>query len=132
MEQGRRGCFPALVSDATGAGLTLANAVKPGAAARIGAINNPNMGYPTYRLSAPLFVVLGYKFGADIESLTARIARGERNVIIAILAMIVVVVLVSRWRSKRNRATAVAALEEKLHPHSGPGVEVRADRVEER
>lgn len=98
------------------------------------------MHYPKFALydslaalaSAPLFVVLGYKFGADIESLTARIARGERNVIIAILAMIVVVVLVSRWRSKRNRATAVAALEEKLHPHSGPGVEVRADRVEER
>ena len=59
MEQGRRACFPALVSDAMGAGLTLANSLKPDAMARIGAINNSNMGYPTYRLVAPLFVGTG-------------------------------------------------------------------------
>ena len=59
MEQGRRACFPALAADATGAGLTFANALKPNTAARIGAINNPNMGYPTYRLTAPLFVGSG-------------------------------------------------------------------------
>lgn len=57
--QGRRACFPALVSDALGAGLTFVNALKPGAAARMGAINNPRMGYPTYRLSVPLFVGSG-------------------------------------------------------------------------
>lgn len=82
--------------------------------------------------SAPLFVLLGYEFGADIESLLARIAAGERNVVIAIAVIVVVLVLVNRWRSKRNQAKATAALEEKLHPHSPTAVEVRADRVEER
>ena len=59
MEQRRRACFPALVSDAVAAGLTFATALKPGAAARLGAINAPHMGYPTYRLVAPLFVGTG-------------------------------------------------------------------------
>lgn len=59
IEQGRRACFPALVSDAMAAGLTFTNALQPGAAARLGAINNPHMGYPSYRLSAPLFVGTG-------------------------------------------------------------------------
>ena len=59
--------------------------------------------------SAPLFVLLGYEFGADIESLMARIAAGERNVIIAIIAIVVVVVVVNRWRTKRNQAKATAA-----------------------
>ncbi len=98
------------------------------------------MHYPKFALydsiaalaSAPLFVLLGYKFGADIESLLARIAAGERNVIVAILAVFAVVMLIGRWRARSNKANAEAALEQKLHPHSGAGVEVRADRVEER
>lgn len=51
--------------------------------------------------SAPIFVVLGYYFGADIDSLLARIASGERNVIIALVAIVVIAVLFSRWRAKR-------------------------------
>lgn len=52
--------------------------------------------------SAPIFVVLGYYFGADIDSLLERIAHGERNVIIALVVIVIVGVLISRWRARNN------------------------------
>ena len=88
--------------------------------------------------SAPIFVVLGYKFGADIDSLLHRIASGERNVIIGLVAIVAVVVLFGRWRAHRERKAAVEALTKKVQeagiepaPQSPP-VEVRADGVEQR
>ena len=45
--------------------------------------------------SAPLFVYLGYYFGADIDALLERLARGERNVLVGIIAVVSVVVLVA-------------------------------------
>lgn len=89
--------------------------------------------------SAPLFVVLGYKFGADIDSLLHRIAAGERNVVIGLVSIIVLVFLFSRWRAHRERKAAVEALTKQVQergieptPQSAPAVEVRADGVEQR
>lgn len=88
--------------------------------------------------SAPIFVVLGYKFGADIDSLLHRVAAGERNVIIALVAIIVAVILFSRWRAHRERKANVEALTKQVQERGiepspqSPPVEVRADRVEQR
>lgn len=60
--------------------------------------------------SAPVFVVLGYYFGADIESLLTRIAAGERNVIIALVVLVVIGVLFNRWRSRRDKKANADAL----------------------
>lgn len=57
--------------------------------------------------SAPIFVVLGYYFGADIDSLLVRIASGERNVLIALGVIVVVALIIRSWRSKRARPPAV-------------------------
>lgn len=54
--------------------------------------------------SAPIFVVLGYYFGADIDSLLARIAHGERNVIIALVLILLIGLLFNRWRARRAAA----------------------------
>ena len=53
--------------------------------------------------SAPIFVLLGYYFGADIESLLMRIAAGERNVIGVLLAIVLGSLLFSRWRTRRAK-----------------------------
>ncbi len=52
--------------------------------------------------SAPLFVLLGYYFGSDIESLLTRIAAGERKVIGVLLALVLASVLFNRWRARRK------------------------------
>lgn len=52
--------------------------------------------------SAPLFVLLGYYFGSDIESLLARIAAGERKVIGVLVALVVTSLLFNRWRAYRR------------------------------
>lgn len=59
--------------------------------------------------SAPLFVYLGYYFGADIDALLERLARGERNVLIGLVVVGVVIFAISRWRAgKEKRANAEA------------------------
>ncbi len=63
--------------------------------------------------SAPLFVVLGYKFGGNIDALIERIAAGERGVIIGIIVLVVAAVLFSRWRSRREALKTAAALTRK-------------------
>lgn len=52
--------------------------------------------------SAPLFVLLGYYFGSDIESLLARVAAGERKVVVTLLVLVVGSLLFNRWRAKRR------------------------------
>jgi membrane protein DedA with SNARE-associated domain len=67
--------------------------------------------------SAPLFVYLGYTFGADIEDLMARIAAGERKVIIALVVLVVGALIVNRWRARRKKAKdAAEALGKTLEP----------------
>ena len=87
-------------------------------------------------LSAPVFVVLGYYFGSDIEALLARVASGERNVMLGLLLIIAVAVLFNRWRSRREKKANDDALKQQLEviepPASVQPVEVAAKRVEER
>jgi membrane protein DedA with SNARE-associated domain len=64
--------------------------------------------------SAPIFVLLGYYFGENIESLLSRVASGERNVMIGIVAVVVIVVLFNRWRSARDKRVEAEALQKKL------------------
>ncbi|MFZ5442575.1 MAG: DedA family protein [Myxococcota bacterium] len=71
--------------------------------------------------SAPIFVLLGWKFGANIEELLARVAAGERNVMIALVALIVAGILFGRWRSKREqRANAEALAKQEALEASQP------------
>lgn len=60
--------------------------------------------------SAPLFVYLGYAFGADIEDLMARIASGERKVIIALVVLVVGALVFNRWRARRQKAKDADAI----------------------
>jgi membrane protein DedA with SNARE-associated domain len=62
--------------------------------------------------SAPLFVILGYYFGSDIESLLSRIASGERNVMIGIAVVLVVGLLLNRWRAGREKRANALALKQ--------------------
>ena len=69
--------------------------------------------------SAPIFVLLGYYFGSDIESLLTRVAAGERKVIGVLLALVVASVLFNRWRAAREKkANAQAALEKQIETPS--------------
>lgn len=73
--------------------------------------------------SAPIFVLLGYYFGADIESLMTRVAAGERKVIAVLIALVIGSVLFSRWRNKRNAKKA--SEEALLNPLVAPVIERR-------
>ena len=64
--------------------------------------------------SAPIFVLLGYYFGSDIESLLTRIASGERKVIAVLVALVVGAVLFGNWRAKREKKANADALEKQL------------------
>jgi membrane protein DedA with SNARE-associated domain len=61
--------------------------------------------------SAPIFVLLGYYFGSDIESLLTRIAAGEKKVIAVLISLVVGTVLFSRWRAAREKKANADALE---------------------
>lgn len=52
--------------------------------------------------SAPIFVLLGYYFGGDIELLLARVAAGERKVVVTLLVLVVGSLLFNRWRARRR------------------------------
>lgn len=56
--------------------------------------------------SAPLFVLLGYYFGADIDALLVRIAAGERKVMIGLVVLVVAAVAFNRWRAARSKKAA--------------------------
>ena len=64
--------------------------------------------------SAPIFVLLGYYFGENIESLLSRVASGERNVMIGIVAIVVLALLFNRWRTARDKRLEAEALQKKL------------------
>ncbi len=64
--------------------------------------------------SAPIFVVLGYYFGSDIEALLARIASGERKVIGVLLVLVLGSILFNRWRARRKAKEQEAALGNQL------------------
>ena len=68
--------------------------------------------------SAPLFVLLGYYFGSDIESLLTRVAAGERKVMAVLVALVVASVLFNRWRAAREKKANARALENKIETPS--------------
>lgn len=70
--------------------------------------------------SAPLFVLLGYWFGADIESLLVRIAAGERKVIGALLVLVLGTVLFNRWRARRAKKASEEASKQLEAPVIDP------------
>jgi len=63
--------------------------------------------------SAPLFVYLGFRFGGQLEFLLQQIAKGQRGVIAGIVTLIIVVVLISRWRARREAKANEEALRQK-------------------
>lgn len=68
--------------------------------------------------SAPIFVLLGYYFGSDIEALMARIASGERKVIVVLVVLVLGALLFGRWRTRRERKANAEALEKQLDAQS--------------
>jgi membrane protein DedA with SNARE-associated domain len=73
--------------------------------------------------SAPIFVYLGFRFGGQLEYLLQEIAKGQKGVIAGILGLVVAVVIVSRWRSKREAKANAEALRQKElaeRPSLGP------------
>lgn len=63
--------------------------------------------------SAPLFVYLGFRFGGQLEFLLQQIAKGQRGVIAGIVTLIVIGVLFSRWRARREAKANEEALRQK-------------------
>lgn len=63
--------------------------------------------------SAPLFVYLGFRFGGQLEFLLQQIAKGQRGVIAGIVTLIIVGVLFSRWRARREAKANEEALRQK-------------------
>jgi membrane protein DedA with SNARE-associated domain len=61
--------------------------------------------------SAPIFVYLGFRFGGELEYLIQQIRKGQQGVLIALAVLIVVTILVSRWRSKREARLEAEALK---------------------
>lgn len=64
--------------------------------------------------SAPIFVLLGYKFGDKFEYLVDQIRKGQRNVLIALLVVAVVTFIFSRWRAKKEAQANAEALRQQL------------------
>lgn len=64
--------------------------------------------------SAPIFVVLGYYFGSDIEALLARIASGERKVLVVLAVVLVAYFVFNRWRARRRAKQQEQALGNQL------------------
>lgn len=62
--------------------------------------------------SAPIFVYLGYRFGGELDALITAIKRGQRNVLVALALVALVVFLVGRWRSRRERQLNEEALKQ--------------------
>jgi membrane protein DedA with SNARE-associated domain len=63
--------------------------------------------------SAPAFVYLGYRFGDKLEFIIDQIRKGQRGVLIAIVVLVVVGVIYSRWRARREARANAEALRAK-------------------
>jgi membrane protein DedA with SNARE-associated domain len=63
--------------------------------------------------SAPIFVYLGYRFGGQLEFLIHQIAKGQRSVVVGMVVVLVVIIGISRWRSKREARLNAEALRQK-------------------
>lgn len=61
--------------------------------------------------SAPAFVFLGYKFGDKLEYIIEKIRQGQRDVLIALVVLVLVGVLFSRWRARREAKANADALK---------------------
>ncbi len=73
--------------------------------------------------SAPIFVFLGYKFGGELDMLIQQIRKGQRGVLIAMVAVFIVGFVVYRWRAQREKKLDEEALRlaEAQALHSGAG-----------
>ena len=49
-------------------------------------------------ISAPAFVYLGFRFGGELKYILSLIQKGQRGVLVALVAAIVLYFLVKRWR----------------------------------
>ncbi len=65
-------------------------------------------------VSAPVFVYLGFHFGAELETLIASIRKGQRAVLGGMLAVAVVLFIISRLRAKREALLNQEALNEQI------------------
>ena len=63
--------------------------------------------------SAPIFVYLGYRFGGQLEFLIHQIAKGQRGVVVGMVVVLVAIIAISRWRSKREARLNAEALRQK-------------------
>jgi membrane protein DedA with SNARE-associated domain len=63
--------------------------------------------------SAPIFVLLGFKFGGELEYLVEQVRKGQRSVLLALAVVVLVGFFVARWRSKREARLEAEALERK-------------------
>lgn len=61
--------------------------------------------------SAPIFVYLGYKFGGELEFLIDQIRKGQRGVLLVIVALLVVGFFVYRWRAAQEKRKNADALK---------------------
>jgi membrane protein DedA with SNARE-associated domain len=61
--------------------------------------------------SAPVFVWLGYYFGAELETLIGAIRKGQRAVLGGLLLVAVVLFVVARFRARREARLNREALE---------------------
>jgi membrane protein DedA with SNARE-associated domain len=82
--------------------------------------------------SAPIFVLLGYKFGDKFEYLVEQIRKGQRGVLIALAVIVAVTIIFSRWRARREakaNAEALAAQLETSVPGPGESASPQSTRV---
>jgi membrane protein DedA with SNARE-associated domain len=60
--------------------------------------------------SAPAFVYLGFKFGDKLDYLIAQLRRGQAGVWVAMLVVLVLGLVLSRWRAAREAKANAEAL----------------------
>jgi membrane protein DedA with SNARE-associated domain len=75
--------------------------------------------------SAPIFVYLGYRFGGELDFLLQQIKKGQPGVLAALAVLALGVVVISRWRARREarlnaEAEALAVGKPSLEPQRSP------------
>src|SRR5260370_30600346 len=69
-------------------------------------------------ISAPVVVLLGFKFGDEVELIIQKVRHGQVGVIVAILVVVAAYLAYKRVRSNRLKAQAAKKLQAEL---SDPG-----------